>query len=144
MPLRHQGGHDLSSEVNSLLAAVENCVIRTAYDLLGSGQDPTQNPRGKIPGTGRRVQCGAQPNEASNTLTGRPATYHHASDSRAGKSLVRLKRSVLRFFMLVMPKRYQEVYPSAALRDSAQRIRRPSALALLRLESFGAEPASLP
>ena len=46
---------------------------------------PTQNPRGKIPGAGRRVQCGAQPDEASNTLTRRPATYHHASDSRAGK-----------------------------------------------------------
>ena len=45
---------------------------------------PTQNPRGEIPGAGRRVQCGAQPNEASNTLTRRPATYHHASDSRAG------------------------------------------------------------
>jgi hypothetical protein len=46
---------------------------------------PTQNPRGKIPGAGRRVQCGAQPDEASNTLTRRTATYHHASDSRAGK-----------------------------------------------------------
>jgi len=46
---------------------------------------PTQNPRGKIPGAGRRVQCGAQPDEASNTLTRRPVTYHHASDSRAGK-----------------------------------------------------------
>ena len=43
-----------------------------------------QNPRGKIPGAGRRVQCGAQPVEASNTLTRRPATHNHASDSRAG------------------------------------------------------------
>jgi len=32
------------------------------------------------------VQCGAQPDEASNTLTRRTATYHHASDSRAGNS----------------------------------------------------------
>ncbi len=39
--------------------------------------------RGKIPEAGRRVQCGAQPDEASNTLTRRPATHHHASDSRA-------------------------------------------------------------
>jgi hypothetical protein len=30
------------------------------------------------------VQCGAQPVEASNTLTRRPATHNHASDSRAG------------------------------------------------------------
>ena len=42
-----------------------------------------QNHRGKIPGAGRRVQCGAEPDEASNTLTRRPATHHHASDSRA-------------------------------------------------------------
>ena len=42
-----------------------------------------QNHRGKIPGAGRRVQCGAQPAEASKTLTRRPATHHHAPDSRA-------------------------------------------------------------
>ena len=42
-----------------------------------------QNHRGKIPGAGRRVQCEAGPDEASNTLTRRPATHHHASDSRA-------------------------------------------------------------
>ena len=42
-----------------------------------------RNHRGKIPGAGRRVQCGAQPDEASNTLTRRPATHHHAPDSRA-------------------------------------------------------------
>ena len=35
-----------------------------------------QNHRGKIPGAGRRVQCGAQPVEASKTLTRRPATYN--------------------------------------------------------------------
>jgi hypothetical protein len=42
-----------------------------------------QNHRGKTPGAGRRVQCGAQPDEASNTLTRQPATHNHASDSRA-------------------------------------------------------------
>jgi len=41
-----------------------------------------QNHRGKIPGAGRRVQSGAQPDEASKRLTRRPATHHHASDSR--------------------------------------------------------------
>ena len=35
------------------------------------------------PGAGRRVQSGAQPDEARNRLTRRPATHHHASDSRA-------------------------------------------------------------
>ena len=43
---------------------------------------PAQNHRGKIPGAGRRVQCGAQPNEASNTLTRWPATYNRILDSR--------------------------------------------------------------
>ena len=42
-----------------------------------------RNHRGKIPGAGRRVQCGAQPDEASNTLTRRPATHNPATDSRA-------------------------------------------------------------
>jgi len=44
-----------------------------------------RNPRGKTPGAGWRVQCGAQPDEASNTLTRRPATHNrpliHAHDS---------------------------------------------------------------
>jgi AraC family transcriptional regulator len=43
-----------------------------------------------------------------------------------------------------MSKRYQDIYPSAALLDSAQIIRRPSALALLTVEYFEAEPASMP
>jgi hypothetical protein len=42
-----------------------------------------RNLKGKIPGAGRRVQCGAQPGEASKTLTRRPATHNHAPDSRA-------------------------------------------------------------
>jgi AraC family transcriptional regulator len=45
---------------------------------------------------------------------------------------------------MTMPKRYQEIYPSEALLDSAQLIKRPSALALLNLEFFEAEPASMP
>ena len=44
---------------------------------------PGAESRGKTPGAGRRVQCGAEPDEASNTLTRRPATHNHASDSRA-------------------------------------------------------------
>jgi hypothetical protein len=35
-----------------------------------------QNRRGKILGAGRRVQSGAQPDEASNRLTRRPAAYN--------------------------------------------------------------------
>jgi hypothetical protein len=35
-----------------------------------------QNHRGKTPGAGRRVQFGAQPSEASNRLTRRPATHN--------------------------------------------------------------------
>jgi hypothetical protein len=35
-----------------------------------------QNHRSKTPGAGRRVQCGAEPDEASKTLTRRPATYN--------------------------------------------------------------------
>src|SRR5208283_5427573 len=35
-----------------------------------------QNPKRQTPGAGRRVQSGAQPDEASNRLTRRPATYH--------------------------------------------------------------------
>ena len=37
-----------------------------------------QNHRGKTPGAGRRVQCGAQPDEASNTLTRRRATHNRS------------------------------------------------------------------
>jgi len=37
-----------------------------------------KNHKGKTPGAGRRVQCGAQPDQASNTLTRRPATHHQA------------------------------------------------------------------
>ncbi len=42
-----------------------------------------RNPKSQTPEAGRRVQCGAQPGEASNTLTRRPATHNRTSDSRA-------------------------------------------------------------
>jgi hypothetical protein len=41
---------------------------------VGKGILRAQNHRGKTPGAGRRVQSGAQPDEASNRLTRRPAT----------------------------------------------------------------------
>ena len=59
---------------------------------------PAQNHRGKIPGAGRRVQCGAQPDEASNTLTRRPATYNRILDSRTRQpadALIRVEVKIL-------------------------------------------------
>jgi AraC family transcriptional regulator len=43
-----------------------------------------------------------------------------------------------------MDRRYQDVYPSPALLDSAQLIQRPSVLALLTVEYFEAEPNTIP
>jgi hypothetical protein len=52
-----------------------------------------QNPKRQTPGAGRRVQSGAQPDEASNRLTRRPATYNripihaHATRNRTTERL---------------------------------------------------------
>ena len=57
-----------------------------------------RNPKSKNPGAGRRVQCGAEPDEASNTLTRRPATYNRILDSRTrqpANALIRVDVKIL-------------------------------------------------
>jgi hypothetical protein len=44
---------------------------------------PRAKSRGKIPRAGRRVQVEAEGQQGGTTLTRRPATHNHPSDSRA-------------------------------------------------------------
>ena len=78
------------------ISAMDGCSIGETNSPRKSSR--ARNPKSKIPGAGRRVQCGAQPDEASNTLTRRPATYNRILDLRTRQpadALIRVDVKIL-------------------------------------------------
>jgi len=74
--------------------------MRLQFRIIGLAckSSRARNPKSKTPGAGRRVQCGAQPDEASNTLTRRPATYNRLLDLRTRQpadALIRVDVKIL-------------------------------------------------